>query len=359
VTAGATALVLAGTGTAVAAAHKTVTLDVDGTRTRVSTFAGSVPGLLDARDIAVGSRDTVSATGALHDGATVVVRHARMITIRTGGTDQVVWTTALTADEALDTLAARAGDVALVASRSTPGGRLDLPLDLALHGTVTVAVDGTTRRAPQPDVTVGAALAALDVQLTPLDEVAVVPAAGGVQVVVVRVVEQLVTVTTAVPFGTTTKNDPTRYTGARTVLTAGVTGVQTTVQRVTTADGVERSRVTVSDQTSQAPVAEVVAVGTKPRPVAAPAAPAAASASSGGLNWAALAACESGGRVGAVSASGSYYGLYQFSLSTWRSVGGTGLPSQASAAEQTARAQTLYDRSGPGQWPVCGKRLFS
>ena len=31
----------------------------------------------------------------------------------------------------------------------------------------------------------------------------------------------------------------------------------------------------------------------------------------------------------------------------------------ASLAEQTARAQALYDRSGAGQWPVCGKNLFS
>ena len=84
-----------------------------------------------------------------------------------------------------------------------------------------------------------------------------------------------------------------------------------------------------------------------------------APAAGGSLNWAALARCESGGRVDAVSANGKYYGLYQFSLGTWRAVGGSGLPSQASAAEQTARAQTLFARSGAGQWPVCGKYLFS
>jgi hypothetical protein len=60
-----------------------------------------------------------------------------------------------------------------------------------------------------------------------------------------------------------------------------------------------------------------------------------------------------------VSASGKYYGLYQFSLSTWKAVGGAGLPSEASAEEQTARAQDLYNRSGAGQWPHCGKNLFS
>ena len=44
-----------------------------------------------------------------------------------------------------------------------------------------------------------------------------------------------------------------------------------------------------------------------------------------GLNWGALAHCESGGNPNAVNPAG-YYGLYQFDLGTWRSVGGSGLP---------------------------------
>ena len=77
------------------------------------------------------------------------------------------------------------------------------------------------------------------------------------------------------------------------------------------------------------------------------------------LNWAALAACESGGNPTVVSATGKYHGLYQFSVGTWQAVGGAGLPSEASADEQTARAKMLYNRSGAGQWPHCGKNLFS
>ncbi len=75
------------------------------------------------------------------------------------------------------------------------------------------------------------------------------------------------------------------------------------------------------------------------------------------LNWPALARCESGGNPRAVNAAG-YYGLYQFSPATWRSVGGSGLPSRASSGEQTARAQALFRRAGSSPWPVCGRRLF-
>lgn len=69
----------------------------------------------------------------------------------------------------------------------------------------------------------------------------------------------------------------------------------------------------------------------------------------------AIADCESGGDPKVVSSSGLYHGKYQFSPDTWESVGGKGLPSEASEAEQDYRAALLYTRSGPGQWPVCGQ----
>ena len=76
-----------------------------------------------------------------------------------------------------------------------------------------------------------------------------------------------------------------------------------------------------------------------------------------GLNWGALAACESGGNPSVVSSNGLYHGLYQFDAQTWQSVGGSGVASDASAAEQTQRAQTLYNQRGSSPWPVCGARL--
>ena len=79
--------------------------------------------------------------------------------------------------------------------------------------------------------------------------------------------------------------------------------------------------------------------------------------SNSGLNWGALAACESGGNASVVSSNGLYHGLYQFDAQTWQSMGGSGVASDASAAEQTQRAQQLYDSRGSQPWPVCGARL--
>jgi hypothetical protein len=68
---------------------------------------------------------------------------------------------------------------------------------------------------------------------------------------------------------------------------------------------------------------------------------------------AAIRACESGGDYTTDTGNG-FYGAYQFDLGTWRSVGGSGLPSAAPPAEQDRRATLLLERSGSSPWPVCG-----
>ena len=73
-------------------------------------------------------------------------------------------------------------------------------------------------------------------------------------------------------------------------------------------------------------------------------------------DWARLRLCESSDNYTAVSPDGRHYGAYQFDLATWASVGGTGLPSQASPAEQDYRALYLYRMRGWQPWQ-CGTEL--
>lgn len=67
-----------------------------------------------------------------------------------------------------------------------------------------------------------------------------------------------------------------------------------------------------------------------------------------------IARCESNNNPRAVSSSGAYRGLYQFSFSTWSHVGGSGDPAAAPRSEQTWRAWVLLKNEGSGHWPVCG-----
>lgn len=68
---------------------------------------------------------------------------------------------------------------------------------------------------------------------------------------------------------------------------------------------------------------------------------------------AAIRSCESGGDYSTNTHNG-FWGGYQFDLGTWASVGGSGLPSEASPREQDERAARLYRERGSSPWPVCG-----
>ena len=72
-------------------------------------------------------------------------------------------------------------------------------------------------------------------------------------------------------------------------------------------------------------------------------------------DWYRLRVCESGNNY-AINTGNGYYGAYQFNLGTWRSVGGTGYPHQASPAVQDALALTLYRQRGWSPW-ACARIL--
>jgi peptidoglycan hydrolase-like protein with peptidoglycan-binding domain len=67
-----------------------------------------------------------------------------------------------------------------------------------------------------------------------------------------------------------------------------------------------------------------------------------------------IAECESGGNLRAISRGGRYRGKYQFSLSTWRNLGGTGDPADAPEWQQDMLALKLYRLRGTAPWPHCG-----
>jgi resuscitation-promoting factor RpfA len=77
--------------------------------------------------------------------------------------------------------------------------------------------------------------------------------------------------------------------------------------------------------------------------------PTSASADPSASVWQRLRTCESSDNYRTNTGNG-YYGAYQFDLPTWRSVGGTGLPSDASPAEQDYRALYLYRMRGWQPW---------
>ena len=351
---------------------KTVALAVD-TDVREVGFRGeTVADVLEAADLEVGEHDSVvpSLSTEVEDGDRVVLRRGRPLQLTVDGQQRTVWVTALSVEEALQQLDLRAEGLALSASRSRRLPLEGFALDVRTPKALTLTVDGGQRPLTSAAPTVGEALAEAGIAVGPQDRVA--PAAtdaltAGLAVVVQRVTVEDKTAEAAVPFGTEKRDDPDLAKGTTKELQAGKAGLVRRTTRTTVVDGTVESRAVVAEEQLVAPTTRILAVGTKaaPRPAATTSttttssAPRQATGGADSLNWPALARCESGGNPRAVSPGGTYRGLYQFSLSTWRSVGGAGDPIDASPDEQTYRAKVLYNRSGAGQWPSCGKYLFT
>jgi uncharacterized protein YabE (DUF348 family) len=346
---------VAGT-TAFVAAEATVTLSIDGHRHKVTTFAHTVGDVLAGEGIQVDEHDLVSPmpTQSFGDGDTIVVRYGRPLVLTIDGQTRSVWTTARNVDEALMALGVRARGAYVSASRSRSIKRSGMSLDIRLPHHLTFLADGNRHEVTTTAITIRSALAAAGITLRSRDLITpslqTRPADDQV-IAVTRVRGKTVVQESPIKFKTIQRESKDLFKGTTQVLKPGKVGILVKTFRLTFLDKRLASRHKIDQSIAKRPVTQIVLVGTKPVPQNTP--------SADGLNWAALANCESGGNPKAYNSAGPYYGLYQFSESTWHSVGGVGLPTDANSSEQTYRAQILYKRSGAGQWPVCGKNLFT
>lgn len=350
-------------GGAVASAHHTVVVEVDGVSQPISGFDPTVGDVLATAGVEINEHDLVApATDqSTSDDQTIVVRSASPYSVTVDGRSVQAWSTGTSIRDVLGSVEGDA--VVLAADRSS--ARADLPI-VTDSGTVTVRADGDSTEvqvSARDDVT--SLLAKADVEVTPIDRVVFTHSDGATSLDVTRVTRGTRTETTSIAFPTQEREDDTVEQGSQKVLQEGKDGSESTTFYEETVDGKAVVSVKVGHKKSD-PVPRIVAIGTKEpeveetvtasTPSDSASTEAAPTSSVGGDVWAALAQCESGGNP-ATNTGNGYYGLYQFNLGTWQSLGGQGLPSDNSAAEQTRIAQALQARSGWGQWPACAASL--
>ncbi|MFE6069216.1 ubiquitin-like domain-containing protein [Streptomyces sp. NPDC056525] len=345
---------LAGGTSAFVADDKAVRLSVDGVPRTLHTFADDVEELLADEGLAVGAHDIVAPAPAeaLASGDAIVVRYGRPVALTLDGQRRQVWTTARTVEGALRQLGVRAEGAYLSVSRGAPISRDGLALDVRTERTVTFLADGRERTIRTNAATVREALAEAGITLSAQDATSVVPESfprDGQTVTVLRITGSKVTREEAVPYAVERARDPELFVGTEVVDRQGAAGVRRVTYSLRTVNGVKQRPRRIGEEIVRDPVSRRVRVGTRPMPTSV--------AGADGLDWGALAACESGGRPNAVDPSGTYGGLYQFDPGTWRSLGGSGVAQNAPAAEQTFRAKKLYVQRGASPWPHCGRRL--
>ncbi|MFE1167559.1 ubiquitin-like domain-containing protein [Nocardiopsis sp. NPDC058789] len=353
-------LVLAGGGAALAV-EKTVLLDADGREHEVSTFGDSVQDVLDSAGIELGEHDVVapSPDTEVTGGDHVVVRSPREITLDLDGHEVSHRVHAATLDEALQQIGLDPEGVELSQEHDTPIPEGGLTVTAERAPRMVVMYDTVRSETRTTGATVADVLSAAGVETGEHDIVSPEPDEPAEPDMVVRVLPALGepgTEEVVIEAETVERENPDLPEGEREVVTEPEDGLKevTTLRVLRHGEEVDHE---LSEKVVTEPVEGLVEIGTRVEEDD----PGEASGAAGALNWAGLAQCESGGDASAVNSAGGYYGLYQFSPSTWSSVGGTGLPSDASAAEQTQRAQQLYDSVGgnwQSQWPHCGVHLF-
>ncbi|CAM4198671.1 resuscitation-promoting factor [Janibacter anophelis] len=380
---------------------KSVALSVDGEKSTVHSFGGTVADVLDKQGIDLGEHDTVtpSAQTPVDDGQTIVVRYGRKLTVTVDGKEREYWTTATTVGDALKELGIRGSDDAVLsASRSQGIGRDGLELKMSTPKDVKLLIGGKRSTATVTAATVEAALKQAEVRYDSNDRIkpgASAAVKDGMTIRLDRISNRSDRRTESIPFTTVYTKDASMLEGTTKVEREGRDGLRTNTVRKTYKNGkVAVSKVT-SSKVTRKPVSRIVVQGTKPKPepkptaTAAPKAPAPkapapksstrtsapkptsspeptseptsepkSTGSGAGIDlsraamWDRIAQCESTGNW-SINTGNGYYGGLQFDIQTWLGAGGGDFAQRAdlaSRAEQITVANRVYAQRGLQPW---------
>jgi uncharacterized protein YabE (DUF348 family) len=360
IAAGATTLALAGTTFGYANLNKDVTLSVDGQTSHVRTSADSVGALLKSKGIEVNGHDVVAPNldAKVEDGTRIAVKFGRQVTFTIDGKKQTIWTTATTVDDALGALGLDLAGAKLSTSRSASIGRQGLAIIIGTQKTVIIIDEGKKRTITTTGQTLADALAAAKISVDRDDKLSAsqtTQLVDGSKFTFIRVDITSKTKKLKVGFSTDRKKSSTLKKGVTKVDTPGVAGVRAVTYRLVRHNDEIVKRTKIKSKLIKKPVTEVILVGTKTTKTTTAKKSSGSSTPSGSV-WDKLAQCESGGNW-SINTGNGYYGGLQFSLSTWRAYGGSGMPHEASREEQIRIAKKVQASDGWGAWPACTAKL--
>src|SRR6476620_3797124 len=345
---GATLIPLTFAGGYAVAAHKTVSLTVDGAQTTVATMKSRVIDVVKENGFDVGDRDDLypAANAPVHQSDSIVLRRSRPLQISLDGEDsRQVWTTASTVQEALSQLQ-MTDKAPAAASRGSRVPLAGMSLPVVSAKTAQLNDAGVTRTLHLAAPNVAGLLEAAGVPLKQND--AAVPAALS------PVVDGMpIKVTQRVPLPPDNKQIPdvTLNMSRQVVDDPGMPGTQDVTFAVATVNGVETGRLPVANVVVTPARDGVVRIGAKPGTEVPPVL--------NGAQWDALSRCEAGGNW-AINTGNGVYGGVQFEQNTWERQGGLRYVLKSDSAnreEQIAIAEVTRARQGWGAWPVCSGRI--
>ena len=382
-----------GTG-AVVTMNKPVTLEVNGQAEEIRTFGGSVGDILDSHEIDVDKRDQVKpGVGTKVDrDMTITVNTAKKVALSVDGKETNEWTNANTVGQALADLGVDAKGADLNAKASQRLKEEGNDIDVTTSKDLTVVADGKDHKVSAAVGTAKEALKDTGVKLDKDDFLSVPMSAevsDGQVLTVNRVKNDTVKDKQAIKAKVETKKSDSLYEGETKVETEGKDGEKQVTYKVKTINGEQVKKEKKDEKVLSEPKTKVVIQGTKKKeePADTGGSDSGDSGDSGsgdsgdsggdsstgggsgsgggdmsteeikamlggpGSKWYQVAKCESNFNPRAVNKSNNaHFGLFQFKLQTWQSMGGSGNPVDASPQEQFQRAKKLQAQEGWGQW---------
>ncbi|AEW80238.1 MULTISPECIES: septal ring lytic transglycosylase RlpA family protein [Cutibacterium] len=266
--AGALSLTSAGGLTMVQALDRdTVTFSVDGVSQQAKVKPGTVKQALAQQGITVGPHDDVqpSLDSEIHGGQVITVNYGRRVVVTIDGKKVVRWTTAKNVAEVLAQLNQSDPDNLVSVSRSLDISRAGLSFSMQTAKDVTVTIGGKTQKITAVG-TVADALKAAKVEVDSSDAVNPglgTPLSDGMKITLTMVDQKSQKRRVAVPFSTKKVEDSSLPKGEIKVITKGVNGINEETWTVVFKDGKKVSEKKVSSKVVNAPVTQVVKVGTK------------------------------------------------------------------------------------------------
>ncbi|HAT6663121.1 TPA: DUF348 domain-containing protein [Corynebacterium striatum] len=350
-------------GVVAVSAQKDITLDVNGDKIELATFAGNVDEALQAAGVNVGGEDLVypAPSEKVADGDNITVRTSKPVAVSIDGVKQQLSSTDLKVSDLLGNLDGIAPGAAITSGDKKVTGDDNLTegmeLEVVSPKIVKINDGGKITYTNIAAKTVKDVIEERGIDVDEDDRVFPsmdTPIVNGMSIKVDQVSTTFYDATEEFEAEPTFVDDPELEEGNEEVRVEAVKGQRNVTRKLVMKDGAKESDEIVKEKVINEPVAATIARGTK-KPAAGAAAPAVAD----GSVWDSLAQCESTGNW-AINTGNGFSGGLQFTPSTWAGFGGTAYAPeawQATREQQIAVAEKVQAAQGWGAWPACTSKL--
>ncbi|HAT1196124.1 TPA: DUF348 domain-containing protein [Corynebacterium striatum] len=350
-------------GVVAVSAQKDITLDVNGDKIELATFAGNVDEALQAAGVNVGGEDLVypAPSEKVADGDNITVRTSKPVAVSIDGVKQQLSSTDLKVSDLLGNLDGIAPGAAITSGDKKVTGDDNLTegmeLEVVSPKIVKINDGGKITYTNIAAKTVKDVIEERGIDVDEDDRVFPsmdTPIVNGMSIKVDQVSTTFYDATEEFEAEPTFVDDPELEEGNEEVRVEAVKGQRNVTRKLVMKDSAKESDEIVKEKVINEPVAATIARGTK-KPAAGAAAPAVAD----GSVWDSLAQCESTGNW-AINTGNGFSGGLQFTPSTWAGFGGTAYAPeawQATREQQIAVAEKVQAAQGWGAWPACTSKL--